>query len=249
MSPYGWGYMGIAFGLGFSVVGAAWGIWLTGSSLVGAAVKAPRIRSKNLISVIFCEATAIYGVILAIILLNMIGKPDGKDSTLPSDFDYAQFYFAGCACASRSTHLAWQVSSRARARSLSLGSYAVFGSGLAVGLTNIASGISVGIAGSACALADAQDASLFVKILIVEVSRGACARSAKGFASLFSHKTAPADLRLGARYFRHHRRHHRREHRVSSNSARRPPVLRNVKRARGRSPVSRPAQAISDRLS
>ena len=49
MSPFGWGYYGIAFGLGCSVVGAAWGIWLTGSCLVGAAVKAPRIRSKNLI--------------------------------------------------------------------------------------------------------------------------------------------------------------------------------------------------------
>lgn len=49
MDPYGWGYYGIAFGLGLSVVGAAWGIWLTGSSLVAASVKAPRIRSKNLI--------------------------------------------------------------------------------------------------------------------------------------------------------------------------------------------------------
>ncbi len=49
LSPYGYANFGIAFGLGFSVVGAAWGIWLTGSSLVGAAVKAPRIRSKNLI--------------------------------------------------------------------------------------------------------------------------------------------------------------------------------------------------------
>lgn len=49
MSPYGYANFGVAFGLGLSVIGAAWGIWLTGSSLVGAAVKAPRIRSKNLI--------------------------------------------------------------------------------------------------------------------------------------------------------------------------------------------------------
>mmetsp|Transcript_17062 Transcript_17062/g.25719 ORF Transcript_17062/g.25719 Transcript_17062/m.25719 type:complete len:191 (+) Transcript_17062:36-608(+) len=142
MTPYGWGYMGIAFGLGLSVVGAAWGMWLTGSSLVGAAVKAPRIRSKNLISVIFCEATAIYGVILAILLLSKIGDESKLPSTPPDDFNYNQWYFAG---------------------------YSLFSSGLSVGLTNIASGISVGIAGSSCALADAQDSSLFVKILIVEI--------------------------------------------------------------------------------
>jgi len=34
--------------------------------------------------------------------------------------------------------------------------YATFFSGVSVGLTNIASGVAVGIAGSSCALADAQ---------------------------------------------------------------------------------------------
>uniref|UniRef100_A0A7S1XS49 V-ATPase proteolipid subunit C-like domain-containing protein n=1 Tax=Phaeomonas parva TaxID=124430 RepID=A0A7S1XS49_9STRA len=82
ISPYWWGNVGIAFGLGLSVLGAAWGIWITGSSLVGAAVKAPRIRSKNLVSVIFCEATAIYGVIIAIILMNHIKDPEEKGYTI-----------------------------------------------------------------------------------------------------------------------------------------------------------------------
>ncbi|KAK1744923.1 V-type proton ATPase 21 kDa proteolipid subunit c'' [Skeletonema marinoi] len=130
MSPYGYANFGIAFGLGLSVVGAAWGIWLTGSSLVGAAVKAPRIRSKNLISVIFCEATAIYGVIMAIILANKVKKPEEALSTLGEDWDWAGYYYAG---------------------------YGMFSSGLSVGLTNIASGVSVGIAGSSCAIGDAQD--------------------------------------------------------------------------------------------
>ena len=172
ISPYTWANLGIGLGLGLSIVGAAWygpratlrsvlsnpsplclvcgnrGILVTGSSLVGAAVKAPRIRSKNLISVIFCEATAIYGVIIAIILsgkvINLKDKllvePGGGG--FPLGFENYAFYFAG---------------------------YAVFGAGMAVGLTNLASGLAVGIAGSSCALADAQEASLFVKILIVEI--------------------------------------------------------------------------------
>ena len=147
VSPYAGAYVGMAFALALSVVGAAWGIWLTGATLVGAAIKAPRIRSKNLISVIFCEATAIYGVIIAIILSGKMKLPKGADY---NDLDAlliprehcAQAYHAG---------------------------YVVLWAGLAVGFTNLASGVCVGIAGSTCALADAQKSELFVKILIVEI--------------------------------------------------------------------------------
>ena len=149
---------------------------------MGAAVKAPRIRSKNLISVIFCEATAIYGVILAIILTNKSTLPDPANLPVTAA-NWANYY-----------------------RAARFAGFAVFWSGLGVGLTNLGSGcvarvrerapggvlggtctsgtcdalprplcaaplprICVGVAGAACALADAQDPSLFVKILIVEI--------------------------------------------------------------------------------
>ena len=173
VSPFAWAYLGIALAIGLSIVGAAWGIQLTGASLLGAAVKSPRIRSKNLVrylinhlsyhhyyylricgwmiiyilifSVIFCEAVAIYGVIMAIIMVSRM------DSACTWSYTSRTSTADQCSCTTISN------------------SYALFTTGLTVGFANLFCGICVGITGSGCALADAQEASLFVKILIVEI--------------------------------------------------------------------------------
>merc|ERR1719291_687412 len=126
--------------MGVSIIGAAWGIFITGTSLVGGSIKTPRIRTKNLVSVVFCEAVAIYGVIMGIILAEKI--PDMPKDLMTDVAKYNAALFGG---------------------------FALLWTGFAVGISNLACGMCVGVTGSGAALADAQDGNMFVKVLIIEI--------------------------------------------------------------------------------
>merc|ERR1712151_730803 len=126
--------------MGISIVGAAWGIFVTGVSLEGASIKTPRIRTKNLVSVVFCEAVAIYGVIMGIILAEKMEKEPANLMT--DEAVYNKALFSG---------------------------FSLFWTGFAVGVSNLVCGMCVGVTGSGAALADAQEPDTFIKILVIEI--------------------------------------------------------------------------------
>ena len=102
--------------------------------------------------VIFCEAVAIYGVIIGILMIN---RPrawtwNTTNSNAPATVKYDIGQLGTFHDAKRR-------------------GYALFGAGLMVGLTNLTCGISVGIVGSGAALVDAQQRGTFMRMLIVEI--------------------------------------------------------------------------------
>ena len=114
---------------------------ITSSSILGSMVKMPRIQSKNLISIILCEACGIYGLIIAL-LVSQQKKPSGNDPNTIYE-------------------------SKANYQTAENSGYAAFWIGVTVGLSNVFCGICVGVLGSSTALVTSQNGSTFISMLIV----------------------------------------------------------------------------------
>ena len=96
--------------------------------------------------VIFCEAIAIYGVIVAILLQNKPADWKWNQGTEIADQDRSKHFHAA----------KWN-------------GYKIFSAGIIVGFTNLACGMCVGQIGSGAALTDACQKGTFMKMLIVEI--------------------------------------------------------------------------------
>ena len=116
------------------------GIMVTSASILGSLVKMPRIQSKNLISIILCEACGIYGLIIALLV------SQGKQTKGDSNAIY-------------STKEIYQLAENA--------GYSAFWIGITVGFSNVFCGICVGVLGSSTALVTSQNGQTFISMLVV----------------------------------------------------------------------------------
>lgn len=68
-----WGLMAAAIAAGLSAAGAAYAVAHVGSAAVGALAEKPELLGRVLIFVGLAEGIAIYGLIVAILILNRLG--------------------------------------------------------------------------------------------------------------------------------------------------------------------------------
>lgn len=68
-----WGFMAAALATGLSALGAAYAVAHVGSAAVGALAENPELMGRVLVLVGLAEGIAIYGLIIAILILNQLG--------------------------------------------------------------------------------------------------------------------------------------------------------------------------------
>jgi len=160
--PYLFIGLGQGLAIGFCTLGAAWGMIVTGSPLAGATVKAPHVRMKNLLSVIFCEVCGIYGVIIMIVMSGMSGNYNKSNGPqfVPEHYN--------CNINEVSPD-GTSTEDCIYTRKVLFIAYSLFFAGLNVGLANLVTGVTVGVAGAGCVLADARNKTLFSKLLLITI--------------------------------------------------------------------------------
>eukprot|EP01107_Rhizomastix_libera_P015163 TRINITY_DN540_c0_g1_i1.p1 TRINITY_DN540_c0_g1~~TRINITY_DN540_c0_g1_i1.p1 ORF type:complete len:188 (+),score=31.27 TRINITY_DN540_c0_g1_i1:2-565(+) len=89
VDPHMFAVIGLSLCIGMSVVGSAWGIWTIGSATLGVSIAKGKLETRNLVSILFCEALSIYGIIVAIIIT---GKVATAVHDPPAAIDYQAGY-------------------------------------------------------------------------------------------------------------------------------------------------------------
>jgi V-type H+-transporting ATPase proteolipid subunit len=142
-SAYFFGYMGIASGLVFANLGAAYGTAKSGVGIASLGVIDSNKVYKALIPIIMAGILGIYGIIVSVLLVSKVkNMPESKD-----------------------TDTAAQQAATALARGKQ--GYQFLAAGLACGLSSLASGLAIGVAGDAGVRAYAQTDGIFVGMILI----------------------------------------------------------------------------------
>lgn len=66
----GWGYIGAALAVGLACIGSGYAVSRIGSAGIGAVTEKPELMGKTLVFLGLAEGIAIYGLIIAVMILN-----------------------------------------------------------------------------------------------------------------------------------------------------------------------------------
>merc|ERR1712087_355464 len=136
-APY-WGFMGAAFALVFSNMGAAYGTGKSGIGIATLGVAEPDKIMKSIVPVVMAGVLGIYGLIIAVIIVNSV-EPDLKVVPLKGSVPNYDYFAA----------------------------FAHFGGGMACGLSGLAAGLAIGIIGETLTQASVKEPKLFVGMVLI----------------------------------------------------------------------------------